>query len=246
MLTRIWPAGKKIKQRMEDLERRAGDGSKPAASNKKSSKSSNGKKSSHQRRPSSPPVTTAASLQAPNPMFTPPMADDQPFFPSPSPPASSPPTFAYQPAYSPPSDNGFYNPVTTWMATAATTATAAPTLPPMTHFSEAYKQAAPGGNESMSSFPSYGDYSLGVAPTASPYDSNPHVSSHHHHQSQQGATTHNSTLLPPVSTFPSYGSSSYSTSSSSSPSVTSMAPMGHLAAPDPYRPRYAPLPPARV
>lgn len=233
---------------MEDLERRAGDGSKPAASTKKASKSSS-KKQQHQRRQSSPPVTTAASLQAPqahNPMFTPPMNDDQPFFPSPSPPASSPPTFAYQPAYSPPSDNGFYGagPVTTWMATAATTATAAPTLPPMTHFSEAYKQAAPGGNESMSSFPNYGDFSLGVPPTASPYDSNPHVSSHHH-QSHQGATPHNSTLLPPVSTFPSYGGSSYSTFSSSS-SLTSAAPMGHLAAPDPYRPRYAPLPSARV
>lgn len=231
---------------MEDLERRAGDGTKPAASNKKTSKPS---KKQHQRRQSSPSVTAAASLQTPqahNPMFTPPMADDQPFFPSPSPPASSPPAFAYQTAYSPPSENSFYGaaPVTTWMTTAATTATAAPTLPPMTHFSEAYKQAAPGGNESMSSFPSYGDYSLGVPPTASPYDSNPHVSSHHHHQGHQGSTAHNSTLLPPVSTFPSYGGSSFSTSSSSS-SLASAAPMGHLAAPDPYRPRYAPLPPAR-
>lgn len=234
---------------MEDLERRAGDGTKPAASNKKSSKSSSGKKQ-HQRRQSSPPVTTGAASQAPqahNPMFTPPMTDDQPFFPSPSPPASSPHSFAYQPsAYSPPSENGFYGaaPVTTWMTTATTTATAAPTLPPMTHFSEAFKQAAPGGNESMSSFPSYGDYSLGVPQTASPYDSNPHVSSHH--QSHQRATAHNSTHLPPVSTFPSYGGSSYPTSSSSS-SLTSAAAMGHLAAPDPYRPRYAPpLPPTRV
>lgn len=226
---------------MEDLERRAGDGSKPAAPAKKTSKSSN--KKQQPRRQATPPSTSA--LQAPhNPMFTPPMNDDQPFFPSPSPPASSPPTFAYQPAYSPPSDNGFYGagPVTTWMATTGITATAAPTLPPMTHFSEAYKQAAPGGNESMSSFSSYGDYSLGVPPTASPYDSNPHVSSHHHHhhESHQGATP----LLPPVSTFPSYGGSSHSTSSSSS--LTSAAQLGHLAAPDPYRPRFAPLPPARV
>lgn len=259
--------GKKIKERMQFLESKAA-GEENKSSTKKSSKSSGSKKAQqgHQRRRSSPPPSAsgAPSLAVPHAVhnpFTPPMnPEDQPFFPSPSPPASSsPPPFnnGYgHSAYSPPSDNGFYAPhhsaVTTWMGTAAITATAAPTLPPMNHFSDAYAGSNSKGNESMS-FASYGDYTLGVPTTASPYDSNPHVSSHHqqhyqHHQASRSSSSphlqHDSALLPPVSTFPSYGSSHVS-SSSSQPSLA--APVtGHLAAPDVYRSRYPPPPPARV
>ncbi|CAN8098479.1 unnamed protein product [Discula destructiva] len=180
---------KKIKERMQFLESKAGgdDGK-----GKKSPKSNGSKKSQqqqqqsqHQRRRSSPPISSSVSLAAPVALhhpYTPPMnPEDQPFFPSPSPPAPSPPPFsAYQQSYSPPSDNGFYthqHPVTTWMSTGALTATTgAPTLPPMTHFSEAYNNK---GNESMS-FATYGDYSLGVPAAASPYDSNPHTPSLSH------------------------------------------------------------------
>lgn len=248
-------------------------------STKKTSKSTSGTKKAqqaHQRRRSSPPATAhnnnlnhssngAQSLAAPHAVhhpFTPPMHPEDQFFPSPSPPASnSPPPFSAfgHSAYSPPSDNGFYTTaphpaVTTWMSSAALTSTAAPTLPPMNHFSDAAAYAGSGaskGNESMS-FASY-DYSLGVPTTASPYDSNPHVSSHHHqHQNHQVPRSsssshlhHDSALLPPVSTFPSYGGSDVVSSSSSSSSL--VAPVnGHLAAPDVYRSRYPPPPPSRV
>lgn len=264
--------GKKIKERMQFLESKAAG--EDGKSTKKSPKAnSNPKKApqAHQRRRSSPVPSnninnnTTASLAAPHAVhhpFTPPMnPEDQPFFPSPSPPASSPPAFsAYQSSYSPPSDNGFYSthPVTTWMGTAALTATtAAPTLPSMNHFSDASAYNSK-GNESMS-FASYGDYSLGVPATASPYDSNPHVSSHHHqhhqnhhnhhnHQVSRSSTLssshHDSALLPPVSTFPSYGGSDVVSSSSSLSLTTPVT--GHLAAPDLYRSRYPPPPPARV
>lgn len=227
---------------MQFLESKAGgeDGK-----GKKSPKSNGSKKqqqqhqhqAQQQRRRSPPPVSGCTSLAAPVPLhhpYTPPMnPEDQPFFPSPSPPASSPPPFsAYQQSYSPPSDNGFYShhPVTTWMGTGTLTATTgAPTLPPMTHFSEAYNK----GNESMS-FATYGDYSLGVPATASPYDSNPHVSTHHHHQDHHSAPR-NSALLPPLSYHGGIGVSS-SSASSTSPAT------GHLAAPDLYRSRYPPPP----
>ncbi|KAJ0110243.1 hypothetical protein J7T55_000676 [Diaporthe amygdali] len=182
---------KKIKERMADLERRAGsDGNKNASANsKKSPKSS--KKS--QRRQSSPPPAGHQTLQPPSQSgvpqhpFTPPMNPEDHFFPSPSPPASSPPPFAsYQPTYSPPSDNGmimqpYGSPQQQTIATTGPyqfgmVSTNAPTLPPMTHFADAYK--APnlnGGNESMSSFSNYGDYTLGGHLNPSPYDSNPHT-----------------------------------------------------------------------
>lgn len=210
------------------MERRAGsDGIKANSSSKKSPKSKKG-----QRRQSSPPPVSGQTLAPPqqvshNP-FTPPMNPEDHFFPSPSPPASSPPpSSAYQATYSPPSDSGlimppFGSPQSQPISTTAPyqfgmVTTTAPTLPPMTFFADAYK--APnlnGGNESMSSFPSYGDYALGVNP--SHYDSNPHVSSLRHVQNQ-----HN--------TLPPFGSSAG-------------APTGSLAAPVPFRPRYPP-PPSR-
>lgn len=220
---------------------------------KKSPKSNGSKKqqqqAQQQRRRSPPPPVSSnnTSLAAPvalhGPYNTPPMnPEDQPFFPSPSPPAASPPPFsAYQQSYSPPSDNGFYSasshhqhqhhPVTTWMGSGAslTATTGAPTLPPMTHFSEASYNTK--GNESMS-FATYGDYSLGVPATASPYDSNPHVSTHHHdhYQHHLSAPRTSSALLPPLTASP-----------------TSPAAIGHLAAPDLYRSRYPPpLAPTRL
>lgn len=248
---------------MQFLESKAGDEGKGSAS-KKSPKSAGNKKqqAAHSRRRSSPPPThhtnsaNMPTLQAPQPLhhpFTPPMnPEDQPFFPSPSPPAVSPPPFqAYQGQYSPPSDGGYYgasaHPVTTWMGAAALTTTAAPTLPPMNHFADAasaYNSSNSKGNESMS-FAAYGDYSLGVPAAASPYDSNPHVSSHYHqhyhHQTPRSSSSQQETgLLPPVSTFPSYGGSSSDIVSSSSSLP------GHLAAPDLDRSRYPPPPPARV
>lgn len=248
---------------MQFLESKAaGDDSKGS---KKSTKSSGTKKTqqAHQRRRSTPPPSAPHAVHNP---FTPPMnPEDQPFFPSPSPPAcTSPPPFASygHTTYSPPSDGGFYTTaphpvaVTTWMATAAIPATAAPTLPPMNHFSDAAAYASGAGsnkgNESM--FAGYGDYSLGVPTTASPYDSNPHVSSqehqhppHPHHQASRFPSSHvqhDSALLPPVSTFPSYGGSDLVSSSSSS---SLAAPVnGQLAAPDMYRSRYLPTQHARV
>ncbi|KUI69265.1 hypothetical protein VM1G_05023 [Cytospora mali] len=218
---------KKIKERMADLERRAGtEGTKSQTSTKKLPKSS--KKS---RRQSSPPPTTSDTLapphQVPHNPFTPPMHPEDHFFPSPSPPASTPPSSSnYHSTYSPPSDSGlimppFGSPQSQPMSTTAPyqfgmVTTTAPTLPPMNFFADAYK--APnlnGGNESMSSFPGYGDYTLGVPP--SHYDSNPHVSSLRHVQNQ-----HN--------TLPPFGSSAGSST-------------GSLAAPVPFRPRYPPPPP---
>lgn len=214
---------------MADLERRAGtDGNKTHSSSSTSGKKA--PKSKKSRRQSSPPATSgtlAPPQHASHNPFTPPMHPEDHFFPSPSPPASSPPpSSTYQTTYSPPSDSGlimppFGSPQTHHISTTAPyqfgmVSTTAPTLPPMTFFADAYK--APnlnGGNESMSSFPSYGDYTLGVNP--SHYDSNPHVSSLRHIQNQ-----HN--------TLPPFGSSAG-------------APTGSLAAPVPFRPRYPPPPP---
>lgn len=221
---------------MADLERRAGtDGTKGQSnsSSGNSSKKSPKSKKSQRRQSSPPPSASGQTLEPPqqvshNP-FTPPMHPEDHFFPSPSPPASSPPPSSYQTTYSPPSDSGllmapFGSPQSHPISTTAPyhfgmVTTTAPTLPPMTFFADAYK--APnlnGGNESMSSFPSYGDYQLGV--NSSHYDSNPHVSSLRHVQNQ-----HNNTLPP-------FGSSAG-------------APTGSLAAPVPFRPRYPPPPPSR-
>lgn len=219
---------------MADLERRAGsDGNKNgSAGSKKSPKSSK----KQQRRQSSPPPPGHHTLQPPSQSgvpqhpFTPPMNPEDQFFPSPSPPASSPPPFAsYQPTYSPPSDNGmmmqsYGSPQQQTIATTGPyqfgmVSTNAPTLPPMTHFADAYK--APnlnGGNESMSSFSNYGDYTLGGHLNPSPYDSNPHVSSLRHIQNHQHSP------LPPFS------------------SAMAGTSAGPLAAPVPYRPRYPPSP----
>ncbi|PSR76448.1 hypothetical protein BD289DRAFT_486850 [Coniella lustricola] len=244
---------KKIKERMQFLESKAAGEEGKGNAAKKSPKVNSVKKQAaqqHQRRRSSPPASTHAPLAAPVALhhpYTPPMnPEDQPFFPSPSPPAASPPPFAYHPSYSPPSDNGFYttHPVTTWMGTSTLPATAAPTLPAMTHFTDAYGSTGSKGNESMS-FASYGDYSLGVPATASPYDSNPHVSSHHHNQHHhQASRSSASSALPPVSSFPPYGGSDLPAVSCSTPSSSTTATAaGHLAAPDLYRSRY-PAPPA--
>lgn len=222
-------AGKKIKERMADLERRAGtDGNKTHSSSSSSGKKAPKSKKSQRRQPSPPASgqTLSPPQQASHNPFTPPMHPEDHFFPSPSPPASSPPASTYQATYSPPSDSGlimppFGSPQTHPISTTAPyqfgmVSTTAPTLPPMTFFADAYK--APnlnGGNESMSSFLNYGDYQLGVNP--SHYDSNPHVSSLRHVQNQ-----HN--------TLPPFGSSAG-------------APTGSLAAPVPFRPRYPPPPP---
>lgn len=214
--------GKKIKERMADLERMAGgrEGVKGNSNGKKLPKI----KKPTRRHTTPPPEATTDSFQAPQqhgvPPFTPPMnPEDQPFFPSPSPPAPSSPAYStYQQAYSPPqSDSGLLMPLFGSSQPQPTSASyqfgmvstaAVPTLPPMTHFSDAYK----GGNESMSSFPSYGDYSLGVNP--SHYDSNPHVSSSRH--------------AAPGSFIPPFGG---------------IATTGHLAAPLPYKgSRHPPLP----
>ncbi|ROV91386.1 hypothetical protein VPNG_09990 [Cytospora leucostoma] len=177
---------KKIKERMADLERRAGtDGNKTQISG--GSKKATKNKKSHRRQSSPPPAsgqTLAPPQQVSHNPFTPPMNPEDQFF-SPSPPASSPRSSSnYHATYSPPSDSGmmmppFGSPQTQPISTSAPyhfgmATTTAPTLPPMTFFADAYKaQNLNGGNESMSSFSNYGDYTLGV--NSSHYDSNPHL-----------------------------------------------------------------------
>ncbi|KAH8749384.1 hypothetical protein F5883DRAFT_508825 [Diaporthe sp. PMI_573] len=177
---------KKIKERMADLKRRAGsDG------NKSSGKSSNIMSSKKtQRHQSSSPPSGHQTLQPPSQSgvpehpFTPPMITLDHLFPPSSQPASSPPPFAScQPTHSPPRDNSMImqqcgSPRQQTIATTGryqfVLSTNAPTLPPTTHFAEAYKALNLNmGNESMSSFSNYGHYTLGGHLNPSPYDSNP-------------------------------------------------------------------------
>lgn len=185
---------KKLKRRLEDLERRAGTSDGTSSGGEKTSATTKSNKRAQQ-------ATTKSQKQAqpappPKPMpqsqFTPPMhADDEYLFP-PTPydereRSHTPPLFAYS-AYPPPPEEMLlspystphtYRPMTTAEAYPDYLSAAVPvTLPSMTHFSDAIKRESSfPGDEGLSPYMNYGNYLPAFDMNApSPYDnSNPHT-----------------------------------------------------------------------
>lgn len=184
--------GKKLKRRLEDLERRANtsDGS-PPASEKGQSPSKSSRKSpakTHKANPAQKPV--------PAPQFTPPMTnDDELLFPSTYDDrerSHTPPYIQYS-SYPPPDEMMLppygtaqpYQTMTTAEAYPTYLATTVPsTLPSITHFSDAIKREHY-PDESLSPYMNYGFLpGLDMGGQNSYNSSNPHVS-HVRHSSHR-------------------------------------------------------------
>jgi hypothetical protein len=180
-------AGKKLKRRLEDLERRAGSGESGSGSEKQSASSSKSTKRQQSATPKMQKTPPAPKAMAPQ--FTPPMAPyDEPLY-APQYDArersQTPPIFSYS-TYPPPDEMllppyGSTQPYPT-MTTAETyptylAATVPVTLPPMTHFSDAIKH----NEDGLSPYMNYG-FITGIDVNATnAYDhSNPHVSYSRH------------------------------------------------------------------
>ncbi|KAI1846072.1 hypothetical protein JX265_000995 [Neoarthrinium moseri] len=178
---------KKLKRRLEDLERRAGtsDGSSPASGSEKQGQTNKSSKKSPSKTQKS---NVMPQKPVPAPQFTPPMThEDELMFPSSYDErerSHTPPFMPYS-AYPPPDEMLLppygsaqaYHPMTTadgYPSYIATT-TVPCTLPSMTHFSDAIKRE-PYPEESLSPYMNYG-FVPGMDMNAqNPYDtSNPHT-----------------------------------------------------------------------
>lgn len=197
--------GKKLKRRLEDLERMAGtsDGASSGGDSKQSGPKSTKKTQSApkaQKQQSTVHIAPVAPPEIPQSQFTPPMnAEDEYFFP-PTPydkreRSHSPQLFPY-PTYAPPAEDMLlppyggqpqqaYRPMTTGEPYSDYLAATAPvTLPSMTHFNDAVKRESGSFAEDPGLTPYvYGGYLPSIDLTAhSPYDnSNPHVSFARHY-----------------------------------------------------------------
>ena len=188
--------GKKLKKRLEDLERRAGtsDDSSSPGTEKTSPASKTTKRAQQPTAKPQKQASVSQQKQAPvnRNQFTPPMhpEDDYTFNAYDERDRShshSPPMFTY-PSYPPPPEEMMYAPVHSYRPVTTTEAaypeyyTTAPvpvTLPSMTHFSDAIKREPgyPGAEDNV--YMNYG-YLPGVdmnTGAPSPYDNMPHVSS---------------------------------------------------------------------
>ena len=196
-LLNVSTTGKKLKKRLEELERRAGTSDDASSSgNEKASPPTKTKRTATPKtQRQSPPAQVKPTLHG---QYTPPMHhDDEYLFPASYDErerSNTPPMFAYS-TYPPPPEemimpqygavHAQYRPMPT--DTYAEYLTPAPvpvTLPSMTHFSDAIKRESgyPGGpvDEGLPPYLSYSGYPiLGVdmgAGQPSPYDQMPHVS----------------------------------------------------------------------
>lgn len=187
---------KKLKRRLEDLERRAGssDGASPPSGNEKPTPTKATKKNSSKKQQANAALAQQQTTPAQSPtkpmlssQFTPPMhpEDDLLYanvYDDGRDRSHSPPMFTY--AYPPPEEVMLapyggaqpYRPMTTEAYTDWSTAGVPVTLPPMTHFNDAIiKREAYPGEESMSPYMHYG-YVPGMEITPAPYDNaNPHT-----------------------------------------------------------------------
>ncbi|KAH8666398.1 hypothetical protein BX600DRAFT_461658 [Xylariales sp. PMI_506] len=181
---------KKLKRRLEDLERRAGT---PNGSTSPSGSEKQGQTASKATKKQSPGKTqkpsNASQKAVPAPQFTPPMnPEDELLFP----PAyddrersHTPPFMSAYPSYPPPPEEMMlppygnaqpYQPMTTAESYSNYMATTMPcTLPSMTHFSDAIKRETY-PDESLSPYMSYGFVPGLEVNGHNPYDnSNPHT-----------------------------------------------------------------------
>lgn len=176
---------KKLKRRLEDLERRANtsDGSPPASGPEKQTTSKNVKKSPVKTQKATP----APQKPVPAPQFTPPMThEDEMMFPSPYDDrerSHTPPYIQYS-SYPPPDEMLLppygtaqpYQAMTTAEAYPSYMATTMPsTLPSITHFNDAIKRESY-PEESLSPYMNYGFLPSIDMSGQNPYDSsNPHT-----------------------------------------------------------------------
>jgi hypothetical protein len=193
---------KKLKRRLEDLERRAGtsDGASSSSGNEKTAAASRSNKKAaspkkqqqqhqqqHQQQQPTRVVVPPPKQQLPPSQFTPPMhPEDDLMFPGTYDDrerSHTPPMFAYS-AYPPPEEMMLppyasaqpYRPMTTEEAYPGWATTVPVTLPSMTHFSDAIKRDAFPGEDTMSPYMNYG-FMPGMdvhAPQQHDY-SNPHT-----------------------------------------------------------------------
>ncbi|KAI1079963.1 hypothetical protein F5B20DRAFT_541762 [Whalleya microplaca] len=179
---------KKLKRRLEDLERRAGssdDSSSPTGSEKQTQP---GSRTTKKTNPTKGKSATSPQKTVQPPQFTPPMTHEDELVFSSSyerERSRSPPFMTYPSSAYPPPDEMLmhpynsaqpYQPITTAETYSNYMATTVPcTLPPMTHFSDAIKRE-PYPEESMSPYMNYG-YMPGMGVSApNSYDhSNPHT-----------------------------------------------------------------------
>lgn len=183
---------KKLKRRLEDLERRAGTSDGASSSSEKAQTTKSNKKSPAapkvQKQQQQPQQVAAPPKQMQQNQFTPPMHHDDELLFSQTyderERSHTPPLFGYS-AYPPPDDMLLapygnaqpYRPMTTEAYSDYLATTVPVTLPSMTHFSDAIKRESTFvGDESMSPYSMNYGYLPGIdmnAPT--PYDSNPHT-----------------------------------------------------------------------
>jgi hypothetical protein len=184
---------KKLKRRLEDLERRAGTSDGASSSGNERTPTKSTKKAP--QTPKQKPVPVSQVKPMTQSQFTPPMHnDDEYLFPhayDERERSNTPPIFAY-PTYPPPPEDMLmsysaaqpYRTMTTEAYQPEYLTGAVPvTLPPMNHFSDAIKREFPGHEDSLSPYMNYQGYVPGLEMSTgapSPYDhSNPHVSSSH-------------------------------------------------------------------
>ncbi|KAI2780368.1 hypothetical protein F4815DRAFT_469968 [Daldinia loculata] len=181
---------KKLKRRLEDLERRAGtsdDASSPTGSDKQSQ--SGNTRSTKKTSSSKVQKPTAAPHKTVQPQFTPPMNHDDDIIFSQSyddrERSHTPPFMPYS-AYPPPDEmvlppynsaQPYHHPITTGEGYPSYIATNVPcTLPPMTHFNDAIKREATYPEETMSPYMNYGFVPGMNVHDQNSYDhSNPHT-----------------------------------------------------------------------
>jgi hypothetical protein len=176
---------KKLKRRLEDLERRAGssDGSPPPQAEKQTQSSNRTTKKSSGSKSQKPAAVPQKAVQPPQ--YTPPLHHEDELLFTPHSQyddrerSNTPPFVTYSSSYPPPDEMLLppygsaqpYHAMTTAEGYPSYMATTVPcTLPSMTHFSDAIKREAYSTEESMSPYMSYG-FMPGI-----PYEhSNPHT-----------------------------------------------------------------------
>lgn len=179
---------KKLKRRLEDLERRAGT-SDGASDSEKQNQALPAKQSKRTQQPPAPKPTKAPAPSKPviHGQFTPPMHHDELLFPptyDERERSHTPPMFSY-PAYPPPDElllaipygSAHTYPITTAEPYPAYVPAAVPvTLPPMNHFTEAVKRGGYAAEEGLSPYMNYGYIPNMDIQGANSYDhSNPHT-----------------------------------------------------------------------
>ncbi|KFH44144.1 hypothetical protein ACRE_051010 [Hapsidospora chrysogenum ATCC 11550] len=182
---------KKLKRRLEDLERRAGSPDSAESDKLPSPPTTKAKRASSNNKAAKPRVQPTAVKPAPQMQFTPPLesSGDEFLFPTTVDDrqrSHTPPMYHYSVSYPPPEETLLapygstqpYQHISTMDSYPSylSAASMAPTVPSMTHFSDAFKRESYSGESSITQYPSYGFYPGVDVNAPSPYEqSNPHT-----------------------------------------------------------------------